>query len=42
MYGMNYGDVELMTTEDRAWYLNRLQKQLKKENDALKKSAKHK
>lgn len=42
MNGMNYGDVRLMESEDRAWYLNRLHKQLKKENDALKKSTKYK
>jgi len=39
MKGMTYGDVEGMTSQDRVWYLNRLNEQLKAEADEIKKSS---
>jgi hypothetical protein len=36
--GMTYGDIENMLTIDREWYIRRLHKQLKHEDDAMKKA----
>lgn len=40
MEGMVYGHVEKMLTKDRVWYLRRLYRQLKRENDEMKRAGK--
>lgn len=42
MEGMTYDSVVNMLSVDRRWYLDRLYKQLKKENDEMKKDVKGK
>jgi hypothetical protein len=40
MNGMTYGDVEDMLSTDRVWYVKRLEEQIKKESEEVKKAPK--
>jgi len=39
MEGMDYDAIQEMEPEERLWYVDRLMKQLKKENEEIKKAS---
>lgn len=39
MNGITYGDIMEMVPEERDWYIRRLDKQIKRENEEIKKGA---